>query len=529
MPLGVVIALVLVGIAAVIALIVFLCAYTKAGPDEAIMISGAGKRKILIGKAGLRMPFLQRKDKISLKVFQVDIKTRESIPTNEFININVDAVANLKVSSKSELLDRAFETTLGMTKEELIDQITQVLEGNMREIVGTVGIRQLVQDRKGVASKVMENVVPDMEKLGLELVNFNIQNFSDGNHVIDNLGIDNISQISKEAAIAKANAERDVAIARAQAEKESNDAAVAAKTAIVQKNTEYSLKESELKIKTDTARADADAAYSIQSQKRQEEINIATTNAEISKRSREIELKNKEVEVKERELQATINKQADAEKYAAEKAAEAELYQRQKKAEAELVEAQRQAEKVRVAAEAEKNARKEKADAIAIEAEAQRIAREKAAEAIKLEAEANKQAALAEAEGIKAKGEAEAKATKEKAEAMKAFNDAATLKLVLDSGVLPETVKAYAEPIAAALSKIDGITMYGSGNEAELVKNIQQAGDQVFAGVNKTLGFNVKDVILGFLGSKLLGNALPATAHAEASGKKTKGKVDLAE
>ena len=478
---------ILLGVALVILIIIFiLCSYTKAGPDEAIMISGLGKRKILRGKAGWKIPFLQRKDRLSLKVFQVDIKTRESIPTNEFININVDGVANLKISSDPELLERAFEATLGMNQDDLIEQVKQVLEGNMREIIGTVGIRQLVQDRKGVAEAVKENVIPDMSKLGLELVNFNIQNFSDGNHVIENLGIDNISQISKEAAIAKANADRDVSIARAKAAKEANEAEVNSKTVIVQKNTEYSLKEAELKIKTDTARANADAAYKIQEQKRQEEINTATVNAEISKREREVELGNKEVELTEKKLTAEINKKAEAEKYAAERLAEAELYKRQKAAEAELLEAQRKAEKVKV------------------EAEAQRIAREKAAEAVKLEAEANKQAAFAEAAGIEAKGNAEAKATREKAEAMKAFNDAATLKLVLDSGVLPETVRAYSEPIAAALGQIDGITMYGSGNEAKLVEEIQQHGDQIFAGINKTLGIDLKSVLLGYLGPKVL-------------------------
>ena len=478
---------ILIGVVLVLLIVIFiLCSYTKAGPDEAIMISGLGKRKILRGKAGWKIPFLQRKDRLSLKVFQVDIKTRESIPTNEFININVDGVANLKISSDPELLERAFEATLGMNQDDLIEQVKQVLEGNMREIIGTVGIRQLVQDRKGVAEAVKENVIPDMSKLGLELVNFNIQNFSDGNHVIENLGIDNISQISKEAAIAKANADRDVSIARAKAAQEANEAEVNSKTVIVQKNTEYSLKEAELKIKTDTARANADAAYKIQEQKRQEEINTATVNAEISKREREVELGNKEVELTEKKLTAEINKKAEAEKYAAERLAEAELYKRQKAAEAELLEAQRKAEKVKV------------------EAEAQKIAREKAAEAVKLEAEANKQAAFAEAAGIEAKGNAEAKATREKAEAMKAFNDAATLKLVLDSGVLPETVRAYSEPIAAALGQIDGITMYGSGNEAKLVEEIQQHGDQIFADINKTLGIDLKSVLLGYLGPKVL-------------------------
>ena len=480
---------ILLGVVVFVLLIIFLIAsYTKAGPDEAIMISGLGKRKILRGQAGWKLPFLQRKDKLSLKVFQVDIKTRESIPTNEFININVDGVANLKISSDPALLERAFEATLGMKEEDLIEQVKQVLEGNMREIVGTVGIRQLVQDRKGVASKVMENVVPDMEKLGIELVNFNIQNFSDGNHVIENLGIDNISQISKEAAIAKANAERDVSIARAKAAQDANEAEVNSKTMIVQKNTEYALKEAALKIQSDTAKADADAAYKIQEQKRQEEINVATTNAEISKREREVELGNKEVELAEKKLAASINKKADAEKYAAEKAAEAELFKRKTIADAELVEAERKAQIKKVAAEAEKKAREE------------------AATAVRIEADANKEAALAEAKGIEAKGQAEADAIKAKADAMKTYNDAATLKLILESNVLPETVRAYAEPIAAALAQIDGITMYGAGNEAKLVSEIQQHGDQIFEGLNKTLGIDLKSLLLGYFGTKVVKN-----------------------
>ena len=479
--------IILGSVAVALLVVLLICSYTKAGPDEAIMISGLGKRKILRGQAGWRIPFLQRKDRLSLKVFQVDIKTREPIPTHEFININVDGVANLKISSDPVLLARAFEATLGMKEEDLIEQVKQVLEGNMREIVGTVGIRELVQDRKGVATKVQENVIPDMGKLGIELVNFNIQNFSDRNNVIENLGIDNISQISKEAAIAKANADRDVSIARAQASQEANEAEVNAKTVIVEKNTQFALKEAALKIQSDTAKADADAAYKIQEQKRQEEINVATTNAEISKREREVELGNKEVELAEKKLAASINKKADAEKYAAEKAAEAEFYKRKTIAEAELAEAQRKAEIQRVAAEAE------------------RKAREEGATAIRVEAEANKEAALAEAKGIEAKGQAEADAIKAKADAMKSYNDAATLKLILESNVLPDTVRAYAEPIAAALAQIDGITMYGDGNEAKLVSEIQQHGDQIFQGLNKTLGIDLKSVLLGYLGEKALG------------------------
>lgn len=401
MELGVIIAIVVIAIVAFI-IILFALSYVKAGPDTAIMVTGAGKKKILIGKAGFRIPFLQRTDSLSLKAFQVDIKTEEAIPTKEFININVDGVANLKVSSDPELLEKAFESILNMAESELQNQLQQVLQGNMREIVGTVEIKELVRDRQGVANKVKENVVPDMAKLGIEVVNFNIQSFSDDNKVIENLGIDNISQISKDASIARANAERDVAIASSAASEAANKAKVESQMKIVQQNTDYELQAAALKQKSDTAKAEAD-------------------------------------------------------KVAKQKAAEALKIQ---------------------------------AD---LEAAAQ-IARANAA----------KEAALAEAKGIEAKGKAEADAIKAKAEAMKQYGEAATLQLILDSGVLPEIVKAYAEPVASAMSKIDSITMYGEGNTAKLTEEISKNGTQIFSGLEKATGLDIKSLLAGYLGGKLI-------------------------
>ena len=487
--------------AIILLLILFAASYVKAAPDTAIIISGLGKRKILIGKAGFRIPFLQRIDKLSLRVFQVDIKTDEAIPTSNFINIRVDGVANLKISSDPALLDRAAESILNMGETDLIKQVQQVLQGNMREIIGTVDIKKLVQDRQGVAQSVKENVVPDMAKMGIEVVNFNIQSFSDDNHVIENLGIDNISQISKDAAIAKANAERDVTIAKSLAEEAANRSRVEANQKIIEQNTELSLKESSLKQKTDTAKATADAAYSIEEQKKQQEINIAQINADIAKREREVELGQKEVELQERKLQASINKKAEAEKYATEQKAQADLFSRQKAAEAKKYELEQDAEMQK------------------IKAEADRVAKEKAAEALKIEAEAKKEAALAEAAGIEAKGKAEADAIKAKADAMKQYGEAATLQLILDSNVLPEMIKAYSEPMAAAMSQIDSITMYGEGNTAKLNEEITRNGTQIFAGLEKATGLDIKSLLAGFLGGKLIADKKDSNATGNKSQK----------
>ena len=484
-------------IVVILAVILFATGYVKAAPDTAIIISGMGKRKILIGKAGFRWPFLQRIDKLSLRVFQVDIKTDEAIPTSNFINIRVDGVANLKVSSDPELLNRAAEAILNMNEANLIRQVQQVLQGNMREIIGTVDIKKLVQDRQGVASSVKENVVPDMAKMGIEVVNFNIQSFSDDNHVIENLGIDNISQISKDAAIAKANADRDVTIAKSNAEEAANRSRVEASQKIIEQNTTLSLKESELKQQTDTAKAQADAAYKIEEQKRQQEINIAQINAEISKRERMVELENREVEIQEKKLAAEINKVADAKKYAAQQEAEADLFTRQKAAEAQKFELEKEAEIQKIQAEADKEVKQKAAEALLIEAQAE-------ANAQIAKANAAKEAALAEAQGIEAKGRAEADAIKAKADAMKQYGEAATLQLILDSGVLPEIVNAYSKPIAEAMSQIDSITMYGEGNTAKLTEEITKNGTQIFDGLEKATGLDIKSILAGYLGGRLI-------------------------
>ena len=451
-------------LAAVVAVIiiaaVLVTGYLKAPPDTAYIISGLGKKRILIGKAGWRVPFFERVDRLSLRVMQVDVKTSEAVPTNEFINVTVDGVANIKISSNPELLQKAAESLLGMRQQDLVALVTQVLEGNMREIVGSVGLKEMVQDRQGVAKKITENVVPDMEKLGIEVVNFNIQNFKDAAGTIENMGIDNVEQIRKNAQIAKANAQRDIAIATAKAQEEANGVKVEADKKIAEQDAALAVQQAEMKVKADTKRADADAAYSIQQENQRKSIEIAKTDADIARREKEAELAEKEIAIKERKLDAEIKKQADAMKYRAEKEAEADLIRRQREAEA------RQYEAV------------------------------KAAEAKKAEAEAIRYAMEQEAEGIRAKGIAEAEAIEKKAEAQKKMGEASVLEMYLSA--LPEVVRNAAEP----LSKTDKIVMYGEGNSTKVVRDVMSSDNQIMEGMKESTGIDISSLIAGFAGGK---------------------------
>ncbi len=455
----------------VIALIVIFLAvgYVKAPPDMAFIISGIKKKsKIVIGKAAIRIPFFERLDKLNLRLIPIDVKTSNAVPTADYININVDATVNVKISNESEKLRLAAENFLNKNTEYIAGVAREVLEGNVREIVGKMKLEEMVSDRQKFATLVKENAEPDLAAMGLDIISFNVQNFVDGNEVIENLGIDNIVKIKKAAAIARAESERDIKVAQAAADKESNDAAVAAQTEIAKKQNELAIKRSELQQEADTKKAMADAAYEIQKEEQRKTIEVTTANADIAKQEREIELKQKEVAVKEQALEAEVKKQAEADKYAAQQKADAALYQRQKEAEAKQFEAQRQAE-----------ARK-------AQAEADRFAKEQEAEGIRAVGEA-------EAAAIQAKGVAEAEAMEKKAEAYAKYNKAAVAEMMIK--VLPDVAAKIAEP----LGQIDKITIIGgdSGNNGveQVAGNVPAVMAKLFESMKEATGIDLADIV----------------------------------
>ena len=332
-------------LAVVVVLAIILTGYVKAPPDQAYIISGLKKEsKVLIGRAGIRVPFFERMDRLYLGQMTVDIKTEQSVPTSDFINVNVDAVAKVRISPHAEGIKLAAKNFLNKRPEEITRDLQDSLQGNMREIIGTLSLKEINTDRDSFSDQVMQKASKDMDKLGIEILSCNIQNVTDENGLIKDLGADNTSLIKKNAAIAKAQADRDIAIA--QAERKSD--------------------------------------------------------------------------------------------------------------------------------------------------EAQKFAKEQEAEGIAA-------VGKAEAESIRAKALAEAEGIDKKAEAMKKYGEAAVIEMVMQA--LPEIARNVAEP----LSKVDKITMYGSGNSAKLLEDIVTGTTQVTEGITQGMGLDVKSLIAGMLGGRLAG------------------------
>ena len=467
----------------VIAVVVILASgYLKAPPDVAYVISGLRKKpRILVGQAGIKIPFFERVDKLALGAIQIDVKTSSSVPTAEYINVRVDSNVNVKVGQSDEMIKLACQNFLNMPRDEINRKVRDLLEGNVREIIGQMKLTDMVSDRKAFSEKVQENAVPDLARFGLELVSFNVQNFMDENGVIDNLGIDNVEQIRKKAAIAKSDAQREIAIAEAENAKTSNDAKVKAAEEIAARNNDLAIKQAQLQREADTQKAQAEAAKSIETENQKRLKNIAATNTEIAKAEREAELKQKEVELKEYELTALVRKQADAEKYAAEKAAEADLIRRQKEAEAKRYEQEQKAA-------ADKYAAEQNAEAMRVKADAEKYAAMAQAEGIaavgKADAEAIQAKALAEAEGID-----------RKAEAQKKMGEASIVELVMEA--LPKITANAAAPLA----NIDKIVMYGEGGSTKMIKDVMNSTNQILEGVKEATGIDITNIISSYMGS----------------------------
>lgn len=537
------------GAAIVLLIILFFMSYVKASPDEVILVSGIRKQpKVIRGRAGFRIPFLERADKLSLQLLNIDVKTANPVPTNDYINVTVDAVVTAKIGDAEHLIQAASQNFLNKDVDAIRAKIVDILEGNMREIVGQMQLVDLVSDRKQVSDNVLSNAKPDLEKLGIVIQTFNIQNFRDEQGVIENLGVDKTSAIRKAAAISKANAERDILVAQSKAKREANDAAVEADLEIAKKQNGLAVAKADLKKQEDTKKAEADAAYEIQKQTQLKQINITAAEAEVARQEKLIEVREKTVAVTQKELEAKVLKTAEAEKQAtilraeaareaaviqaeadfktAQKNADANLYQTQKCSEAELFKQQKDAEAEQYAKE-----RNAEASQFAIQknAEAQRYQQEQTAEGIKAMAAANLEAAQADAKGIAAKGQAEgiaikatgeaeaaaikakglseAEALDKKADAMAKYGEAAKQDMQLEAvktyfNVLPQIAGEIAKP----MEKIGNITMYGEGNTAKLTGDITKTLTQITNGLTDGLGVNPANILNSMLAKKLPGS-----------------------
>ncbi len=362
----------LLGLVVLIIMLKFVPRYKIAPPDTAFIISGLLRRnykvrnadgtisakkfgyRIVRGGATFYIPAIERIDQLDMCLTQVDIKTAQPVPTKEYISVLVDAVANIKIGSDDLSIATAAEQLLHYDSDQIKALAKDVLEGNMREIIGQMTIAELVQNRDKFAQESIKAAMSDMSNMGLEIINLTIQNFSDKDgNVIDTMAARNVAE-----------KEQDKRIAEAAAEKESKFAEMQAEAEIARQNRDLEVQKAAFKQETEEAQAKADMAYKIEQERINKVFETEHASAELTRLEKLTELKRQEVEIEREKLNLEIREKAVAEKDKAIAEAEAEKYRRQTEADAALYAAQKEAEAIRMKGEAEADALRMKAEAM---------------------------------------------------------------------------------------------------------------------------------------------------------------------
>lgn len=316
-----------VGIMAVV--LVFESCWRKCPPDKLMIVSGAGKMRSVSGKGTFVIPLLQRVDTLSLGAVQVQLTTENDIPTQDAILIHACAVANFQIGQTPELIETASKNYLNLDKEEMTRQVTEVMLGKMREVIGQMDLKELMRDRESFNAKVFGGSKDDLANLGLELRTFNVQDFSDSQGIIRSMGADQAAEIKKEAELAQIKAAEEVAI----------------------RQNQLDLKQADLKKQADKAKAEADMVKATVTAEKQRELYIAQQAAEADLYKR--------------------TKQAEAARIERQNQSDAELYSAQKDAEGIQARAKAEAEATRLKGESEGAAEKAHGEGVAAGIKAQ--------------------------------------------------------------------------------------------------------------------------------------------------------------
>ncbi|HHY81310.1 MAG TPA: flotillin family protein [Clostridiales bacterium] len=439
----------------VVVILLILIMWKKAPQDKAIIVTGL-KRRVIQGRGGLVIPFLEQTDRISLENIKVEVRTSDSLDRNG-VPISADGVAIIKVKSDFESVLSAVEQFNTGNEKGTIENIKatsqDVLEGKLREIISKMSVEEIYRDREKFANEVEEVATADFNKMGLEFKTFTIRDIDDREGYLKALGARQIAEVKKDAAIAEAEADREKREKTAEAFRLGKEAELRAETMVASAEKEKMLKLQEYKVAQDKAKAKADLAYDIEKNIIRKEVIEAEKNAELFEEERLTVIAEQQAIKKEKELEAAIKKQAEAEKYRAEKEAEAYKFQKIQQAEAE-------------------------AEAIKIKGDA--------------EAEAIRAKGLAAADAMKA----EAEAMKLKAEAYKLYGEAAVLEMIVSR--LPEIARSISEPLAK-LDKIVVIDNGGQGGASKITRNVTSILSELPEVVEALTGIDLKEALTKFM------------------------------
>lgn len=311
---------IMIGLGVLLALVAFIglvAKFTVVGnPSELLIISGrrsAGNLgyRTLIGGRTVVIPILEKIAKLSLRNMQVALEVKAQSGGGKMIPVNVNGVANVKVSSDPEVRGNAIERFLGEAQEEMERVARETLEGGLRAVIGKMTPEEIVEDRDKFVATVMNEVNDDFRKLGMVIDSVNIQNVHDDDQYLESIA-------RKASADVRATARQFEAQRKADADIKEAESEALARKAKAERDAEARSAEASGRQKAESARLGADKAIA--------EANNALRirQAELAREAsvKEAEAQTAAAQAEEARLLATQVKQANADRDTAKAKAE---------------------------------------------------------------------------------------------------------------------------------------------------------------------------------------------------------------
>lgn len=431
-----------------VTVVLILTRYKKCKSNELLIVYGKTKGntacKCYHGGSAFVWPVIQGYSIISMDPIKI-ICNMKNVLSSQKIEVDIDSVITVAVSTKEETMRNAAVRLLGLNENEKIDQVKDVLFGQLRLIVAEMNIESLISNRTEFLQKCNDNISEELKKFGLDLVNINISDIKDHAEYIDNLGKEMASKARYEALakIEQRTKEGEVEVAKQKKEKQiqlseitrdqeievsENKKQQDIKTAEIErdrvtttettkKEQEVSLRDIEREKRVQIAEKAKDEAVSIREVEKNQTLETASLEREEAEKKSEIERdkqiaiatnkseQDQKVAEQQRLRDAEVAKQSaeaatavaqanatkDAEVVKATSESKAKQAEAEQKSEADIVEAQQNSEARKETARQEADSKKVKA-----QREKESQVAEYAAETRKRQANAEKNATITE-------------------------------------------------------------------------------------------------------------------------------------
>lgn len=214
------------GLVAVVALIQVIKSFLHLCPPNQVLIFSGRNRKLadgssrgyrtIFGGRGFRMPFIEKAHYMSLAVMEVPISTRGAYSQGG-IPLNVDAIANVKISSDPIIVTNAIERFLGRDPNEIRRVAKETLEGHIRGVLARLTPEEVNEDRLKFADELSRESEMDLSKLGMHLDTLKIQHVGDDQHYLDSIGREAIANVIRDAEMSESDSKREAELTEAEA------------------------------------------------------------------------------------------------------------------------------------------------------------------------------------------------------------------------------------------------------------------------------------------------------------------------